>query len=68
MVYPAKIGHNNWNWKGNDQDTAERADTAHNFTNHRRGNHVAIPVQSANVKAEVSVDVDVDVDVNADAH
>lgn len=44
VINATEIGHDDWNWKRDDQDTAEGADTAHYFAYHGCRYHISVPV------------------------
>lgn len=44
VINAAKIGHDDGNWKGDDQDTAKRTNTAHYLAYHSGWHHVTVPV------------------------
>lgn len=46
VVDSAKVGHDNWHWKRDDQHTAERTNTAHYFAYHCCWHHVAVAAKS----------------------
>lgn len=42
MVDPAKVGHDDRNWQGDDQHTAQRTNAANYFANHGCWDHISV--------------------------
>ena len=42
VVNPAKVGDDDGHGQGNNEHTAQRADTSHHFARYRLGHHVAV--------------------------